>query len=108
MSGQFCDFCVLGIEIYVFIFVVIVQWCNGSTPDFGSVSPGSSPGWTTESPAQEVCAGLFLFIVVPMIGVKLVFVEIHEKRVENVVMRKGRFARVATWAAEDVQESDRL
>ena len=25
----------------------LVQWCNGSTPDFGSVSPGSNPGWTT-------------------------------------------------------------
>ena len=53
MSGQFCDFCVLGIEIYVFIFVVIVQWCNGSTPDFGSVSPGSSPGWTTQRSRTE-------------------------------------------------------
>ena len=28
---------------------VIVQWCNGSTPDFGSVSLGSNPGWTTKS-----------------------------------------------------------
>ena len=24
-----------------------VPWCNGSTPDFGSVCPGSSPGGTT-------------------------------------------------------------
>ena len=24
-----------------------MKWCNGSTTDFGSVSPGSSPGFTT-------------------------------------------------------------
>ena len=23
------------------------QWCNGSTPGFGSVSLGSNPGWST-------------------------------------------------------------
>ena len=33
---------------YVAFETTIVQWCNGSTPDFGSVSPGSSPGWTTK------------------------------------------------------------
>ena len=25
-------------------FILIVQWCNGSTTDSGPVSPGSSPG----------------------------------------------------------------
>ena len=24
------------------------QWCNGSTTDFGSVSLGSNPGWSTK------------------------------------------------------------
>ena len=43
-----------------------------------------------------------------MIGVKLVFVEIHEKRVENVVTGKGRFAKVATWSAGEGQEGDIL
>lgn len=26
----------------------IVQWCNGSTADFGSACLGSNPGWTTK------------------------------------------------------------
>lgn len=26
---------------------MFVPWCNGSTPDFGSVSLGSNPGGTT-------------------------------------------------------------
>ena len=26
------------------------QWCNGSTPDSGSVSLGSNPGWATFKP----------------------------------------------------------
>ena len=30
------------------ILLIIVPWCNGSTPDFGSVCPGSSPGGTTK------------------------------------------------------------
>lgn len=28
----------------------IVPWCNGSTPVFGTVSQGSSPCGTTQSP----------------------------------------------------------
>lgn len=28
----------------------IVQWCNGSTADFGSACLGSNPGWTTVKP----------------------------------------------------------
>ncbi len=29
-------------------FLKIVQWCNGSTIDSGSVCLGSNPNWTTE------------------------------------------------------------
>ena len=43
-----------------------------------------------------------------MVGVKLVLVEIHREEGGKCCDGKGRFAMVVTWAAEDVQESDRL
>ncbi len=38
-------------KIYIFAASKrgIDQWCNGSTTGFGSVSLGSSPGWSTNN-----------------------------------------------------------
>ena len=33
--------------------ILIVPWCNGSTSDFGSACPGSSPGGTTKNASPE-------------------------------------------------------
>ena len=33
---------------------MIVLWCNGSTKVFGSFSPGSNPGKTTEEKALNL------------------------------------------------------
>gem|GEM_PF-4183905 len=32
---------------FLYIHILIVLWCNGSTPVFGAVCPGSNPGGTT-------------------------------------------------------------
>ena len=38
--------CIYSINRYL---IGIEAWCNGSTTDFGSVCPGSSPGVSTSS-----------------------------------------------------------
>lgn len=48
-----------------------VQWCNGSTPDFGSVSPGSSPGWTTKAFANNCFTKAFFLTYSLMSWTKL-------------------------------------
>ena len=35
------------------------QWCNGSTPGFGSVSLGSNPGWSTQYNSHYYFGGSF-------------------------------------------------
>ncbi len=42
--------------------MVIVPWCNGSTPDFGSVSLGSNPGGTTTKNANNQIIRLLAFL----------------------------------------------
>ncbi len=42
---------------------VIVPWCNGSTPGFGSVSLGSNPGGTTINRNTDSCSAVFIFMV---------------------------------------------
>ena len=46
---------------------MFVPWCNGSTPDFGSVSLGSNPGGTTDLKTNPliiilIVGGLFFVI----------------------------------------------
>ena len=35
------------------------QWCNGSTPGFGSVSLGSNPGWSTRQNSHYYTVRVF-------------------------------------------------
>ncbi len=40
---------------------MIVPWCNGSTPVFGTVSLGSNPGGTTRNHITDICSVVLFF-----------------------------------------------
>ena len=51
--------------------IEIVPWCNGSTRDFGSLGPGSSPGGTTDNkfkPLNIIDIQGFLFVIGTILG----------------------------------------